>query len=219
MKYKVIQNNTIIAVLDGVTYCKQQRNGLIVPCSENKGPCGILSEDGAPWHLEGLPEFTQGEYITVRIAEITDSEYEELKALLGEDEEITEPEPTEQPEPAEDTPGAETVEDGAGGESDAPGTATQEGDGEQTEGDAEAVPTPEPVMTVAEMRQRIIALENALATQTAVNAALTEYHIKASDSSINSIAKIRGVSSETATEVSVITNPQEVVQNDDSGDN
>lgn len=219
MKYKVIQNNTIIAVLDGVTYCKQQRNGLIVPCSENKGPCGILSEDGAPWHLEGLPEFTQGEYITVRIAEITDSEYEELKALLGEDEEITEPEPTEQPEPAEDTPGAETGENEAGNEGDAPGTATPEGDEEQTEGGTETVQNPEPVMTVAEMRQRIIALENELATQKAVNAALAEYHIKASDSSINSIAKIRGVSSETATEVSEITNPQEVVQNDDSGDN
>lgn len=218
MKYKVIQNNTIIAVLDGVTYCKQQRNGLVVPCSLEKGPCGILSEEGTPWHLEGLPEFTQGEYITVRIVEITDSEYDELKALLGEDEEIVEP------EPAEDTPGAESGENEAGSEGDGgsgneDGTATQEGDDGQTEGDTETVQTPEPVMSIGEMRQRIIALENALATQTAINAALTEYHVKASDSSINSIAKIRGVSSETATEVSVITNPQEVVQNDDSGDN
>ena len=218
MKYKVIQSNAIIAVLDGVTYCKQQRNGIVVPCSVNKSPCGILSEDGTPWHLEGLPEFPQGEYITVRIAEITDAEYDELKALLGDNEEITEPEPPEQPEPAEDTPGAETGEGEAGSESGGE-TATQGGSGEQTEGGTETVQTSEPVMTIAEMRQRIIALESALATQTAVNAALTEYHIKASDSSINSIAKIRGVSSETASEVSEITNPQEVVHNDDSGDN
>lgn len=217
MKYKVIQNKMIIAVLDGVTYVKQQRNGVIVPCGADKSPCGILSDEGIVWHLEGLPDFTQGSYDTVSIAEIGEAEYEELKAALSVDEEIAEPEP----EPVIEPPADEDDQTGTGDEENG-GEATQdEGSGESTGGeDAATVPEQEQVMTVAQMRQRILALEEQVATLTAVNNALTEYHIKASDSSINSIAKIRGVSSETANEVSEITAaPQEVVSNDDSGDN
>lgn len=218
MKYKVIQNKMIIAVLDEVTYVKQQRNGVIVPCGADKSPCGILSDEGIVWHLEGLPEFTQGSYDTVSIAEIGEVEYEELKAALSADEEIAEPEP----EPVIEPPADEDDQTGTGDEENGGETTPDEGSGESTGGeDTATVPEQELIMTVAQMRQEIVTLKEQVATLTAINSTLVNYHIKASDSSINSIAKIRGVSSDTANEVSEITSSQtqEVIVNDDSGDN
>lgn len=210
MKYKIIQNQIIIAALDGLTYVKQQGNGLIVPCRLDKGACGIISDGGAlVWHLEGLPAFPFGEFDTVKAVEITDEEYEVLREALAVDEEIVEPEPVSEPEP--DPAESGESETGEGGDE-----ATQdEGSGETIAGSE----SPEPVMSGDVMRQKVLKLEEEVARLTAINEALVGYHVNASDSSINSIAKIRGVSSQTVTEVSEITGTQEGANENDGTHN
>lgn len=212
MKYKIIQNQTIIAVLDGLIYVKQQGNGIIVPCAFNRGACGILSEGGnIVWHLEGLPEFPSGTFDTVKAVEITDEEYDELRAALDLDTEIIEPEPVPEPEPEpEPEPGDEPTDgEDTGGEG---GAATQE-EGESIAGKE----SPGAVMSGEVVRQKVIALEEKVAELQAISAAFADYHVKASDSSVNSIAKIRNISSQTATEVSEITGTQEGATENNDG--
>lgn len=208
-KYKVIQGSTIIAVVEGLEYVKQKSNGLILPCSQANA-MGITNEDGSKvWHLEGLQEFKQGDYATVKIAEITEDEYIELKAALGIDETIEEPEVVEQPDtevpevPEDDDTAVDVVEDN-------PDTDTAED--EPTGVETIKRPTEE-VMSPAVMRQKILELEQKVATLEAEKEALVAYHETVSDASVNSIAKMRTASSQTVTDITAI---KDATENPDS---
>lgn len=203
MKFKVIQNQVIIAVLDGLTYVKQYKGGLILPCSADKGPMGILSEDGSiVWHLEGFANFISGDYATVKIAEITDEEYTELKTALGADEVIEQPEelppPVDETEPTDDSTEEEQPE-------------VDEDTEEQTP-PPETVAKPEPVMSLDAMRQKILELEAKVSTLEAEKEALVAYHETASDASVNSIAKMRAASSQTVADITAIKDGVETTE-------
>lgn len=204
MKFKVIQNQVIVAVLDGLTYVKQYNGGLILPCSADKDPMGILSEDGSiVWHLEGFANFISGDYATVKIAEITDEEYTELKTALGADEVIEQPE--ELPSPVDET---EPTED----------DSTEEEQPEVDEDTEEQIPPPEtvakpePVMSLDAMRQKILELEAKVSTLEAEKEALVTYHETASDASVNSIAKMRAASSQTVANITAIKDGVETTE-------
>ena len=201
MKYKIIQNQTIIAVLNEITYVKQQNNGLIVPCSKDRNPNGILSDEGAVWHLEGMPDFITGSYDTVKAVEIADAEYEELKAALNLDEEIQEPEPPEEP-PVEDI----ETDDNASADDN-----TQE----------EIVKPTEQVMSAAVMRQKITELEAAVSELKNSGAygvgdeATQAFMTKLASPGTNSIAKIRAIAEQYLVDTAASnTQSEEVITND-----
>jgi len=90
MFYKIIKDRTIVDAMETITYVRQNiRNKVIIACPREI--CnGIVSSDGTVfWHLEGQPQFIEGSFETVRIVEIEENEYNEIKAVLT-DEQIAE---------------------------------------------------------------------------------------------------------------------------------
>lgn len=94
MFYKVIQNQTVIDVLESLNYVKfQTRNHIIIRCNSNENPMGILSSDSTIiWHLDNLNNFPIDGYETVRLVEIDEEEYIILKEALDSNKIIDEPE-------------------------------------------------------------------------------------------------------------------------------
>lgn len=84
MFYKIIKDNKVIDVLDGLTYVKYQpRNCLMLLCGEGEAQ-GIVSSDGNTfWHERTLYNFPISGYDTVEAVEIDEYEYHQLKALNG----------------------------------------------------------------------------------------------------------------------------------------
>ena len=90
MFYKIIKDRTIVDAMETITYVRQNvRNKVIIACPREI--CnGIVSSDGTVfWHLEGQPQFIEGSFETVKIVEIEENEYNEIKAVLT-DEQIAE---------------------------------------------------------------------------------------------------------------------------------
>lgn len=105
MWYKVIDSdNIIIDVLDTLNYVMfQERNRIIISCDEFKAQ-GILSSNQTNiWHLEELQEFPAIApiYETVRLSEITEEEYWELKEQLESGVELPPEPPEEKPDEPE----------------------------------------------------------------------------------------------------------------------
>lgn len=107
MWYKVINtDNLVIDVLDFLNYVKFQENHRILISCNKKDAQGILSSDQTiVWHLDTLQEFPSIApiYDTVRVSEISEEVYYELKRQL----EIGE-QPVEPPLPEEDEKGEDT---------------------------------------------------------------------------------------------------------------
>lgn len=83
MFYKVIKENTIVDAMESVSYVRQNLINKVIISSTAEICNGILSSDGTTiWHLEGQPEFTQGEFETVKLVEIEESEYTQIKEVL-----------------------------------------------------------------------------------------------------------------------------------------
>lgn len=84
MYYKVLKNDKVIDVLNGVTYLRwQPKNKIMVLCNENEAQ-SILSSDGNTiWHERTLRRIPAdaGEYDNVSIIEIDEYEYRQLNAL------------------------------------------------------------------------------------------------------------------------------------------
>lgn len=86
MFYKVIKNDKVIDVLDKLIYLKwQDKNKIMVLCEENEAQAILSSSKNDIWHEETLYEIpVEGYkdcYETVRIEEICESEYKQLKIL------------------------------------------------------------------------------------------------------------------------------------------
>lgn len=88
MLYKVINDTTVLDVLDTLIYVRYQgKNGVLAVCPESKAN-GILSSDSiVVWHLDTLPEFPVDGYETVSIVEIDEEEYNALKDALDKNKE------------------------------------------------------------------------------------------------------------------------------------
>lgn len=82
MFYKVIKNNRVIDVLDKLVYVKwQEKHKIMVLCNEDEAQ-GIISSDGNKiWHEASLYRFPIRGYDEVKLEEIDEYEYEQLKAL------------------------------------------------------------------------------------------------------------------------------------------
>ena len=84
MFYKVLKNNKVIDVLDHLTYLKWQKKNKIMLLSDLDEAQAILGSDGNTiWHVEGLYDLPVDGYDTVKICEIEEFEYKQLKALNG----------------------------------------------------------------------------------------------------------------------------------------
>lgn len=84
MYYKVLKDNKVIDVLDHLTYLKWQPKNKIMLLSDLDEAQAILgSDENTIWHVEGLYDLPVEGYETVRIQEINQFEYRQLKALNG----------------------------------------------------------------------------------------------------------------------------------------
>ena len=82
MFYKVIKDNKVIDVLDRLIFLKyQKKHNRMIFCDENEAQA-IYSSDGEHiWHEESLYNIPVDGYNTVRIEEIDEYEYKQLKML------------------------------------------------------------------------------------------------------------------------------------------
>lgn len=83
MYIKVITDDTVLDVMDSIVYVKyQDRNKTIAICPKEDA-YGILSSDTSKvWHVDGMKEFPTSDYETVKLEEIDEDEYLELKKAL-----------------------------------------------------------------------------------------------------------------------------------------
>ena len=84
MYYKVLKNDKVIDVLNGITYLKWQPKNKIMVLSDENEAQAILSSDGnAIWHERTLRRIPAdaGEYDNVSLIEIDKYEYEQLNVL------------------------------------------------------------------------------------------------------------------------------------------
>lgn len=84
MFYKVLKNGKVIDVLDQLIYLKYQpKHQRMLLCTEEDAQ-GILSSDqNEVWHEETLYKIPVPGYETVKIEEIDEHEYKQLKMLNG----------------------------------------------------------------------------------------------------------------------------------------
>lgn len=84
MFYKVIKNDKIIDVLDRLVYLKYQKKyNRMIFCDIEEAQAIISSDEKHIWHEESLYEIPVSGYDTVRVEEIDEYEYEQLKMLNG----------------------------------------------------------------------------------------------------------------------------------------
>ena len=84
MYYKVVFNDRVIDVLDQLIYLKyQQKHDLMVLCDESEAQAIMSSGKDMIWHVEGFYNIPVDRYETVKLIEIDEFEYRQLKMLNG----------------------------------------------------------------------------------------------------------------------------------------
>lgn len=82
MFYKVIKDDKVIDVLDRLVYLKwQPKHQRMIFCNENEAQAIFSSDRTHIWHEETLYNIPVSGYDTVRIEEIDEYEYLQLKML------------------------------------------------------------------------------------------------------------------------------------------
>lgn len=82
MFYKVIKNGSVIDVLDCLIYLKWQEKHKIMVLTDANDAQAILSSDkNTIWHEETLYRIPIEGYDTVRLEEISEYEYKQLRML------------------------------------------------------------------------------------------------------------------------------------------
>ena len=82
MFYKVIYNDRVIDVLDDLAYLKYQKKyNRMVFCDESEAQAILSSGQEYIWHVDGLYDIPVSGYDTVRLEEIDEYEYRQLKIL------------------------------------------------------------------------------------------------------------------------------------------
>ena len=86
MYYKVVFNDRVIDVLDQLIYLKyQQKHDLMVLCDESEAQAIMSSGKDMIWHVEGFYKIPVDGYETVKLIEIDEFEYKELRGKSTED--------------------------------------------------------------------------------------------------------------------------------------
>ena len=86
MYYKVLKNNKVIDVLDRLTYLKwQPKNKIMLLSGEGEAQAILASDNNTIWHVEGFYDLPveAGKYETVKLVEIDEFEFKQLKMLNG----------------------------------------------------------------------------------------------------------------------------------------
>lgn len=84
MFYKVMKDNHVIDVLDQLIFLKYQpKHNVMVLCDENEAQAILSSDKNHIWHEVSLYKVPIPGYDTVRIEEIDEFEYRNLKMLNG----------------------------------------------------------------------------------------------------------------------------------------
>ena len=84
MFYKVIYDNKIIDVLDGLVYLRYRvKHDRMVLCKEDKAQAILSSNGEHVWHVEGFYDLPVDGYDTVELIEIDEYEYRKLKVFCG----------------------------------------------------------------------------------------------------------------------------------------
>lgn len=82
MFYKVIKDNKVIDVLDGLVFLKyQKKHGRMQFCDEAEAQAIFSSDRNYIWHVEGLYDLPVFGYDTVMLEKIDEFEYNRLKIL------------------------------------------------------------------------------------------------------------------------------------------
>lgn len=82
MYYKVLKNNKVIDVLDNLTYLKwEPKHKIMVLSDENQAQAILSSDKNTVWHEETLYRIPVSGYDTVKVEEIGQYEYNQLKIL------------------------------------------------------------------------------------------------------------------------------------------
>ena len=82
MFYKVIKDNKVIDVLDQLIYLKYQpKHKIMVLCTEDDAQAILSSDKNTIWHEETLYNVPVSGYDTVKLVEVDEYEYKQLKAL------------------------------------------------------------------------------------------------------------------------------------------
>lgn len=83
MYYKIVKNASIVDAMQEIVYIRQNPiNKVIITCAPEFAN-GIMSSDGTVfWHLEGMPEFSAGQFDTVAVVEIDENEYNAIRGVL-----------------------------------------------------------------------------------------------------------------------------------------
>lgn len=105
MYYKIIKDGIVIDAVEGSPWVCKGKHGYPVRCGPDRAT-GVLSHGSATiYHIDGAAPL--GDYPDVIVADIDFQEYDELRALLddGEDIPVIEPEfPEPEPEPEQPEP-------------------------------------------------------------------------------------------------------------------
>lgn len=82
MYYKVIKNNKVIDVLDQLIFLKyQKKHDIMLHCSGEEAQAILSSDGNTIWHEETLNKVPVDKYDTVRVEEIDEHEYRQLRLL------------------------------------------------------------------------------------------------------------------------------------------
>ena len=84
MYYKVMKNNKVIDVLDCLIYLKwQPKHKTMILSGENEAQAILSSDGNTIWHVEGLYDVPVDGFDTVKLSEIDEYDYKQLKMLNG----------------------------------------------------------------------------------------------------------------------------------------
>lgn len=82
MYYKVIKDNRVIDVLDELVFLKyQKKHDRMILCNEPDAQAIFSSDREHIWHVESLYDIPVAGYDTVKLEEIDEYEYKQLKVL------------------------------------------------------------------------------------------------------------------------------------------
>lgn len=82
MFYKVMKDGKVIDVLDRLVYLKwQPKHQIMILCTEDDAQAILSSDQNTIWHEETLYNVPVSGYDTVKLVEIDEYEYKQLRAL------------------------------------------------------------------------------------------------------------------------------------------
>jgi hypothetical protein len=84
MFYKIIKDDKVIDVLSSLVFLRyQKKHDRMIFCDISEAQAILSSDGNTIWHEESLYDIPVSRYDTVRVEEIDEYEYKQLKVLNG----------------------------------------------------------------------------------------------------------------------------------------